>query len=296
MKRESLRSLLIGLAWVLAIFGGLIGLLSLVTGRSPAGDGSERRVYRVVNGKELALWIYRPDDWRPGDRRPAVLWFFGGGFEVGIPSQFAKQAEAMAERGLVAMTVDYRVKSRHGGEVMPFDAVEDARAAMRWAREHAAELGIDPERVAAAGGSSGGHLAAMCAIRGAVEGDDQVLDPPNALLLFNPAVDLDIPIVRERTSEKELASLMAISPLRQLAEPLPPTLILHGSEDVIVPLSSSEVFVERAREVGTERIELETFPGLGHEFYLHGLQGNRGFEISVSRVREFLRGIGWLTR
>ncbi|MCB1231377.1 MAG: alpha/beta hydrolase [Verrucomicrobiae bacterium] len=294
MNRESFRSLIVGLVWVVGIFGGLIWLLSVVTGRSPTGDGSERVVYRSVGGHELALWIFKPSDWRKEDHRPAVLWFFGGGFEVGIPSQFAKHAEAMAENGLVAMTVDYRVRSRHGSEVTPFDALDDARAAVGWVRTHAKELGIDPERIAAAGGSSGGHLAAMCAIPGAWEGRVPI-DAPNALLLLNPAVDLDIPIVRERTDEKELASLMAISPLRQLSDPLPPTLILHGTEDVIVPLASSEAFLEKALQLGSESVVLRTFPEQGHEFYLHGFDGNRGFNAALEEIVDFLARLGWIT-
>lgn len=294
MNRESLRSLLIGAVWVVGIFGGLIGLLSMVTGKSPSGDGSERMVYRTVDGHELAFWIYRPDQARSEERkRPAVLWFFGGGFEVGVPSQFAKQAEALADQGYVAITADYRVRSRHGDAVTPFDALEDARAALAWVRAKASSLGIDSERIAVAGGSSGGHLAAMCAIRGAADDASVSLIPPAALILLNPAVDLDIPIVRERTSDAELEALLAISPVQQLTELLPPTLILHGSEDAIVPLSSSEAFVENAHVIGSERVELKVYPGAGHEFYLHGFQGNRGFEQSLNDILTFLEGLGW---
>jgi len=156
MNRESLRSLLVGSAWVVAIFGGLVGALSLVTGRSPAGDGSTRAVYRVVEEHELALWIYQPKDGKSGDRRPAVLFFFGGGFETGLPSQFAKQAEALAKGGMVAMTIDYRFWGWSGGLVtlLEPDADRDRFLAMveqgrfaEWAEVHGNLYGTSTDQL-----------------------------------------------------------------------------------------------------------------------------------------------------
>ncbi len=297
MNRESAKSLAVGLGWVIAILGGLVGLLSVVTGRSPAGDGSEGVVYKSVGGHDLVMRIYRPKGAKPGERRPAVIWFFGGGWEVGTPEQFARQAAFLRDRGLVTMTVDYRVRSRHGKETTPADSVKDARSAMRWVRARAAELGIDPDRLAAAGGSAGGHLAASCAILDGPEeaSDDLAVSPvPNALILFNPVLDMDIPAVRERTSDEQMRHLLALSPIGQMRSALPPTLILHGTADPIIPITSAMDFVEKAERLGSPRIELVPFKGMTHEFYHHGLNGNRGFNDTLAEVERFLRSLDWL--
>ncbi|MCB1062981.1 MAG: alpha/beta hydrolase [Verrucomicrobiae bacterium] len=297
MNRESAKSLAVGLGWVIAIFGGLVGLLSMVTGRSPTGDGSVGVIYKSIDGHDLVMRIYRPKGSKPDDQRPAVIWFFGGGWEVGTVEQFAKQAAFLRDRGLVSMTVDYRVRSRHGTTTTPFESVQDARSAMRWVRAHAAELGVDPDRIAAAGGSSGGHLAATCAI---LDGPDEASDDlsispvPNALVLFNPVLDMDIPAVRKRTSDEQFQSLMALSPIDQIRSPLPPTLILHGTADSIIPISSAMGFVEKAKRLGSPQIELIPYKGMTHEFYNHGLNGNREFNDTIERVVGFLDQLGWI--
>lgn len=298
------RSLLLGAALSLAIFGGLVGLLSLATGRSPRGDGSERMAYKSAEDVTLAARVYRPRGWQPGDRRPCVIWFFGGGWETGEPGQFRKQAEWMTGLGLVAITPDYRVRSRHGDGATPLHAVQDARSAMRWARANADSLGIDPDRIAAGGGSSGGHLAAACAILQGPDdpSDDTRVSPrPDALLLLNPVLDLDIPAVRQRIHGERFQALLDLSPahqVHQMPEPLPPALILHGTADRIVPISTAEAFAEtvasRDPGAGQNVITLVPYPGRPHDFYHHGLGGDRDFRDTMRRAEAFLRDLGWL--
>ena len=286
MTRESFKALAIGASTVVAIFVGLIGLLSLVTGRSPSGDGAESFTYRTIDEARLTLRVYKPRAWKPEDRRPCVAWFFGGGWETGEMRQFAKQAAWLADRGLVSITVDYRVRSRHG--TTPFEAVDDAVAAMVWIRDHAEELGVDPDRIAAGGGSAGGHLAAMTALV-------PERPVPQALILFNPILDIDIPAIRERIGWIELQNFFEISPILRVTSPLPPTLVLHGTDDPIVPIQSSEAFLETAQAALTEDIELVAYPGKTHEFYHHGLNANRDFKETMERVAEFLTRLGWMT-
>ena len=124
------------------------------------------------------------------DQRPAVVFFFGGGWNGGSPSQFAPHCEYLASRGMVAMTADYRVKSRQG--TTPFDCVEDGKSAIRYVRQHAKELGVDPKKIAAGGGSAGGHVAAATGtVRGMDEKneDSGISSKPDALILFNPVYD-----------------------------------------------------------------------------------------------------------
>ena len=126
----------------------------------------------------------------PQERRSetAIVFFFGGGWNSGSPAQFEQQCRYLASRGMVAMTADYRVASRHAVKVV--DCIKDAKSAVRWIRTNAARLGIDQNLIVAGGGSAGAHIAAAAAtIRDFDEpGEDRSTSSvPNALVLFNPA-------------------------------------------------------------------------------------------------------------
>jgi alpha/beta hydrolase fold/VHL beta domain len=103
--------------------------------------------YRQVGDVKLNAWIFEPKGHAASERRPAIVFFFGGGWQGGTLGQFLSQCRHLAERGRVAITVDYRVKGRPG--VPPQECVRDAKAAIRWVRTNASRLGIDPDRIAA---------------------------------------------------------------------------------------------------------------------------------------------------
>jgi len=296
VKNETARTIFNTVAITLIVLIGIGILLSFVSKKPEA----ERIVYRKVGDTSLTLDIYRPDDWKPSDRRPCVVWFFGGGWEVGGPPQFAAQALHLAAAGYVAITPDYRVRSRHGQKTTPFDAVSDAMRAIAWVRDHASELGIDPSRIAAGGGSAGGHLAIVCALLNDGKINEEFLPPPHpsgsrpdGLVLFNPLLDFDIPAVHQRTTPSQRENLKAISPLLLLDSSLPPALILHGTADNIIPIKTSEAFVMAADKAGVKTVKLVRYPGKGHEFYLHGPGSREAFETSMVEVSEFLTELGW---
>jgi acetyl esterase/lipase len=112
--------------------------------------------YGKIDSTELKLWIFGETE--PNFKKPAIVFFFGGGWSSGSPAQFEKQSQHFAKRGMIAIAVDYRVKSRHGVQVV--ECVKDAKDAIAWVRKNATRLGIDPDKIAASGGSAGGHLAA----------------------------------------------------------------------------------------------------------------------------------------
>lgn len=264
MKNETARTVFNTVAITVIVFIGIGTLLSFVSKKPEA----ERIVYRKVGDTSLTLDIYRPAHWKPSDRRPCMVWFFGGGWEVGGPPQFAGQALQLAAAGYVSITPDYRVRSRHGQKTTPFDAVSDALHAITWVRDHASELGIDPSRIAAGGGSSGGHLAVVCALLNDGKINEEFLPPPHpagsrpdGLVLFNPLLDFDIPAVHQRTTPSQRENLKAISPLQLLDSSLPPTLILHGTADNIIPIKTSEAFVMAAEKAGVKTVKLVRYPG-----------------------------------
>jgi acetyl esterase len=167
-------------------------------------------------------------------------------------------------------------------------------------RDHASELGIDPSRIAAGGGSAGGHLAIVCALLNDGKINEEFLPPPHpsgsrpdGLVLFNPLLDFDIPAVHQRTTPSQRENLKAISPLLLLDSSLPPALILHGTADNIIPIKTSEAFVMAADKAGVKTVKLVRYPGKGHEFYLHGPGSREAFETSMVEVSEFLTELGW---
>src|SRR3954469_3053334 len=93
----------------------------------PTMEGATVETYKEINGTALKLWIFQPQEKAaPGVKRPAIVFFFGGGWTSGSPSQFERQCRHLASRGMVAITADYRVASRQ--QVKPTACVADAKS------------------------------------------------------------------------------------------------------------------------------------------------------------------------
>ncbi len=260
-------------------------------------------VYKRVGDIALYMYIFDPPGHATNRPRPAIVFFFGGGWRSGTPAQFRPQAERLAARGMVAMCADYRVASRHG--VVAKDCVEDAKSAIRWVRVNAARLGVDPNRVVAAGGSAGGHLAACAAVVPGFEaqGEDlSVSSVPNAMVLFNPALVLAPLPGMNGFPEGRLAELRerlgvepaALSPAHHVRTNHPPCLIFHGTADKTVPFRTAELFAEVMRRHGN-RCELIPFEGAGHGFFNAGRPG-RGYEETLRAMETFHESLGYLDR
>ena len=155
----------------------------------PSFPEAREEIYKTVGDAKLRLYVFEPEGHKPGDSRPAIVFFFGGGWRSGSPAQFYEHCKYLASRGMVAMTADYRVSSRHG--VKALACVADAKSAIRWVRANAKRLGVDPDRIVAGGGSAGGHTAACTGVVPGLDEpgeDSSISSVPNAMALFNPAV------------------------------------------------------------------------------------------------------------
>lgn len=269
----------------------------------PIIEGAEEITYKTVDGIKLSLWIFKPENHKLTDNAPAIVFFFGGGWNGGSPSQFVHHCEYLAARGMVAIVADYRVKSRHG--VTAKFCVTDAKSAIRWVRENASEFGIDGNRIAAGGGSAGGHLAAACATLPKFDEENEdksISSKPNALVLFNPAL-LIAPIDNmKKEFEEKIAGLEKrlgtkpenLSPYNNMNDKLPPTIIFHGTRDKTVPFISVELFTKRMHELGN-KCTLVAYQGEGHGFFNYGKKSNAAFVDSVHKMDEFLVSLGYLT-
>ena len=250
--------------------------------------------YKKAGDSELKVWIFPPK--KSEDPRPAIVFFFGGGWSSGSPAQFERQARHFAERGMVAITADYRVASRQ--KAKPVQCVADAKSCIRWVRANAQRLGIDPQRIVAAGGSAGGHLAAATATLTGLDepGEDaKVSSQPNALVLFNPCV-VTAPVAgldfrgfaSDSTAQKVGCEPEALSPIHHVREGLPPMLIMHGKSDTTVPFVTVEAFAERMKKAGN-RCELKGYDGQQHGFF-NGV----GFADTLAAADEFLVSLKYL--
>jgi len=247
-------------------------------------------VYKKTESRPLRLEMNYPQEWKPEDKRPAVVFFHGGGWTGGSPKQFLFQARHFSRRGLVCARAEYRLRGRD--HITPADCVKDALSAMRWVRSHATTLGIDPNKIAAAGGSAGGHLAACSFFTEGLndEGDDLSVSPrPNAMILYNPALDLTIedPRMKLLVSEMDTETRKAVSPLLHIKRTMPPTLLLDGTEDFLY--SQIKAFVEKGKALGAP-VEVFWAEGQGHAFF------NREpwLEKTTQRADAFLVSIEYL--
>jgi acetyl esterase len=254
-------------------------------------EGTRAEVYKTVNGSSLHLYIFQPDDHLATDRRSAAVFFFGGSWKGGTPNQFVPHSRHLAARGMVSIVADYRVESRQG--TSPFECVKDGKSAVRWIRSNANRLGIDPSRIAAGGGSAGGHVAAATGnVPGLEEQGEttEVSSKPNALLLFNPVYDngpdgYGYDRVGERYQE--------ISPLHNIKKGAPPTIVFLGTEDKLIPVSTAKAYEGRMREVGS-RCETHFYEGQPHGFFNKGRSGDKYYLETVAAMDKFLVSLGWL--
>jgi acetyl esterase len=243
----------------------------------PEMAGAKTEIYKKASGVDLKLYIFEPPGHTPADPRPAIVFFFGGGWKNGSPGQFERHARYLASRGMVGIAADYRVASRNQAAIV--DCVRDAKSAIRWVRAHAKELGVDPNRIAAGGGSAGGHLAAAA---GVVEGldepgeDRKVSSRPDALVLFNPVLLGVTP-----------------SPFESLRRGAPPTIVFHGKADTTVPYATIERYARKAAELG-DRCELVGFEGESHGFFNYGRGENKAYTATLRKADEFLASLGYL--
>ena len=256
-----------------------------------APEGGERHVYKKVGEVELPLYVFKPNESKADGKSPAIVFFFGGGWRAGNPNQFEQHCKYLATRGMVAVTVEYRVSSRHAVKVE--DCVEDAKSAMRWVRGQARALGVDPNRVASAGGSAGGHLAACTALIdnfNAANDNLEVSAKPNAMLLFNPwmgSAESD-----NRQNSRTRGSPEKITPLTYASVKQPPCIMFFGTADRL--LEGAELFRKESKKAGND-CKMVTYEGQGHGFFNHGRSNNKYYDLTLSETDKFLVELGWLS-
>jgi acetyl esterase/lipase len=253
---------------------------------------STRHVYKTVGGQSLSLVVNKPWDWKASDRRPAIVimsnWFHS------TNSRFDEYCRYLASRGMVCIQVEARTIPVDGTDP-PDICIMDCKSAMRWVRAHAVQLGINPYRIAAAGPSSGGQLAAASAmINGVNDPSDNlhVSAKANALLLINPVIDNgpDGGWGYKQTGDR----YRELSPAHNISHDDPPTILFFGDHDRDVPFSTVQRFHANMLNAGV-RCDLVVFPGQDHAFWNPDM-ANQEYNYKVLRgFDKFLTSLGWLS-
>ncbi|MCA9676192.1 MAG: alpha/beta hydrolase [Kofleriaceae bacterium] len=253
----------------------MLRLTLLATALAPAlaacGATEVRRdvAYDPRFGDATVMDLHLPDD--GATLRPAVVMIHGGGWRLFSKDEFDGNAERLAGAGYVVANINYRLVPDGAYPA----AVQDCLCALAYVRNHAGELGVDPDRVAVMGYSAGGHLAALLGVA-ADEPDFQpdcaegATGAPRAVISGAGPTDLialaDADTVQDfvgGTVDEVPERYQRISPLYQVEAGAPPYLFVHGEDDLFVPLAQSQQMRQALRDVGTEATLL-SLRGSGH--------------------------------
>jgi acetyl esterase/lipase len=221
-----------------------------------------RSVQRIANlsygpaGRRNRLDLYRHRSGPAG--APVLIHFHGGHFRMGGKSREARALfYRLASHGWVCISADYRL--RRAGR-FPASQV-DAKRAIAWARQHAAEYGADPSLLVVAGNSAGAHLASMAALTA----NDPVFQPgfEDADTSVSAAVCL-----YGFYGNRDLGGPVPSSPRAYVRPDAPPFFVAHGDNDTFIPATSAESFVDALRSVSTNPVVYVRLPGAQHSFDL----------------------------
>jgi acetyl esterase/lipase len=250
------------------------------------GEPTRRVVYKTIGDRKLELHIFEPLGQKPSDHRTCFVAIHGGGWVGGQPSRFYPFAAHFAKLGCVGVSVQYRLVNKTTDSTV-FDCVKDGRSAIRYLRQHADELGIDPQKIIVSGGSAGGHVAAATALFEGIDepGDDvKISCVPNALVLYFPVIDTS----KEGYGNAKCGERwQEISPLHRVKAGAPPTLILHGTADITTPFKGAKAFEEAMHKAGN-RCELIAHEGGKHGYLLANLTL---FNQAMQQTEAFLQSL-----
>lgn len=241
------------------------------------------KTYKTIDGFKLDAHIFKPKDINPNEKRAGILCFHGGSFSMGKPDWHCHYDY----NRFVQISFEYRTYDRYG--TMPFAAFEDAKSAIRWVRENADELQIDPDKIIVTGNSAGATMTYVAALYEGLDNPGENLNissKPNAIILNAAGYDQ----TDKFSPLKDKSGLAKISGINIVKPNAPPCLVIHGSRDRI-PISEAEEFVKRMRVAGN-LCEFEILEGAGHVPWLKPPYSTQAHEARQA----FLKEIGYIDK
>lgn len=275
MKKPMIRDVVLGIV-----------ILSIVTGHALHAGAAERQgvvmekniVYGTGGDVDLKLDLARPE--RGTGPFPALVFLFGGSFKTGSKANWLFEMRKAAERGYVAIAINYRLTSEYtddGKPKYPFPAqVHDGKCAIRWLRANAGTYAIDPNRIGVVGAGAGGNLALMVGLTDSSDGlegdcgDTGISSRVQAIVNIAGSTDMwlyyqlhpiDTKDLLGGTPEQMPERYRAASPLTYVSQDDPPVLSICGTVDFMFP--ETELLDERMKAIGASH-SLIAREGFGH--------------------------------
>ena len=249
------------------------------------------KTYKTIDGFNLDIHIFLPDSIEKSKKSPAIVFFTGGSWTKGNPEWDFYNCDAYAKKGWVGVAVEYRVADRY--ETTPFEAVKDARSAIRWLRMNAETYNIDTNRIVASGNSAGGHLVLTTVLANEWNESTDNLRysaSPNLAMVNSGVYSLYAENATDWITRdlKDKSIAKKISPIHLLRTGLPPMIIIHGTNDRSVDYATAKEFAEAMKKLGND-FEFHTLEGAPHYIWF-----DRRYSGQVSKLRkDFLMKYGY---
>jgi len=252
-------------------------------------------VYKTIDNLKLKVDIFYTSQSVQKKNKTAIVFFHGGGWAYGTPSEFFTTCERYAKMGIVTFSVDYRLCIQNGEvpnpSISPIECLMDAKSAMRWVRENAARFGIDPNKIVASGQSAGGHLALATAMIDEYNEKSDNLSIsccPNAVLLFSACVNT-LEAWCDRLLAERRNKIWSISPAHHIRKGLPPMIEFHGIDDEQVPKWTVQFFESEMKKEGNY-FEQHMYEGRKHYLGAGNAKYSRYYDDEILKVADdFLR-------
>jgi acetyl esterase/lipase len=258
-------------------------------------------VYARYGTRELHLDLYHPA--KGNGSFPGVVFIHGGGWIGGPPTQFRRQAAYLASKGFVGATIEYRLS----GEAPYPAAVYDCKAAVRWMRANGGRYRINPEQIAVAGGSAGGHLAALLGTTNGIKalegngGNAGFSSRVQAVVAFNGIYDF-VSLTEKSPNQHLVENVVTkflggtlhevsevyveASPVAHVSSSDPPFLLLHGTADTTAPYAQA-LEMQKALARSGVRVDLYSAKGANHGFF----NSPPYYQPTLERMEKFLRSV-----
>jgi acetyl esterase/lipase len=259
-------------------------------------------IYKHTAQGDLKLFCFQPPTKESDKKNPAVVWIHGGGWTGGTCESFFPLARYTTARGAASFVVEYRF-AKTSGTITVADCVADCKSAVRYLRGHAAELGIDPHRIAVIGESAGGHLAACVGVLEGFDdpkGDLKISARPDALVLYNPLTDFTSSnflklFTNGASSDDKVKLARELSPVFFVRSNLPPAICIHGLADTVVSPDNSSDFAAAMKLAGN-RCDLVLLPGTPHAFLIPNYKCSEAVVVNALLLGDkFLTSLGYFS-
>ena len=224
-------------------------------------------IYKTVDGKKLRLLVILPSQ-MADQKAPAMVWIHGGAWVAGSPEGFVPHLRYSAALGCAAFSIEYRLIPKPGAnepvtnKITIGDCLADCADAIRYIRQHANELGIDPQRIVVISDSAGGHLA-LCL--GTMDLPEEA--KANVVINCNGISDMTaekwIKYISHGTGQLQMAK--NLSPVNFLDPKDAPILTMNGANDQVVTSAEAESFFDSCKRAGIDT-EYILFPDMRHAF------------------------------